>query len=130
MNILCLTGNIGKDAEIRYTPSGDPVCSFNFAFTSGFGEKKVTSWLNANVWGKRAETLYPMLLKGDRVGLVGELTNRPYIAKDGTKNYNLEMRVSDVTLLSAKSDTYTLPANATPSVATNDFEEFKDDIPF
>lgn len=130
MNILCLTGNIGKDAEIRYTPSGDPVCSFNLAFTSGFGEKKVTSWLNANVWGKRAETLYPMLLKGDRVGLVGELTNRPYKAKDGTEKYSLEMRVSDVTLLSAKSDTFTLPATATPSVTTNDLTDFEDSIPF
>jgi len=128
MNNLSATGGIGKDAELRYTPSGDAICSFSFALSSGFGDKKVTTWLNCNVWGSRAETLAPMLLKGTTVGIVGELTNRPYKAKDGTEKFSLEVRVSDLTLLKSKSDTSTSTSNnnasSTPKNApVADYEE-------
>jgi len=109
MNSLNASGGIGKDAELRYTPNQDAVCSFSLALSSGFGDKKVTTWLNCNVWGKRAETLAPMLLKGTTVGIVGELTNRPYKAKDGTEKFSLEVRVNDLTLYGKKGDTNTLP---------------------
>ena len=111
MNNLSATGGIGKDAELRYTPNQDAVCSFSLALSSGFGDKKVTTWLNCNVWGSRAETLAPMLLKGTTVGIVGELTNRPYKAKDGTEKFSLEVRVSDLTLLKSKGDTSTSTSN-------------------
>ena len=128
MNNLSATGNIGKDAELRYTPSGDAICSFGFALTSGFGDKQITSWLNANLWGKRAETLAPMLLKGTKVGIQGELTNRPYKAKDGTEKFSLEVRVNDLTLLKSKGDTSTSTSNnnasSTPKNApVADYEE-------
>ena len=45
-----------------------------------------------------------MLLKGTRIGITGELTNRPYTDKQGIEKYSLELRVSDVTLLGSKSD--------------------------
>lgn len=136
MNIFAVTGNLGKDAELRYTPSNDPVCSFNFAFTSGFGEKQVTNWLNASVWGKRAVNLAPMLTKGAKVGLVGELTNRPYKTKDGQERFSLELRVGDLTLLSPKNDTNPLASeNNAPDAFREtmdgfDGDDFKDDIPF
>ena len=110
MNNLSATGGIGADAALRYTPGGDPVCSFSFALSSGFGDKKLTTWLNANLWGSRAETLAPMLLKGTKVGIVGELTNRPYKDKNGNEKFSLEVRVSDLTLLGSKADTST-PSN-------------------
>jgi single-strand DNA-binding protein len=102
MNVLNAIGNISKDAELRYTPNGDAICSFNFALNSGYGDKQVTTWLNCSLWGKRAETLAPMLLKGNKVGITGELTNRPYQAKDGTEKHSLDVRLSDVTLLGGK----------------------------
>lgn len=105
MNTLNAIGNLGKDADIRYTPNGDAVAQFSFALTSGYGDKQITSWLNCNIWGKRAETLAPMLLKGTKIGITGELTNRPYKAKDGTEKYSLEVRINDVTLLGAKQST-------------------------
>ena len=111
MNNLSATGGIGADAALRYTPGGDPVCSFSFALSSGFGDKKLTTWLNANLWGARAETLAPMLLKGTTIGIVGELTNRPYKAKDGTEKFSLEVRVNDLTLLGKKGDTSTSASN-------------------
>lgn len=136
MNVFAVTGNLGKDAELRFTPGGDPVCSFNFAFTSGFGEKQKTSWLTATVWGKRAETLAPMLPKGSKVGLVGELTNVPFKDKNGNEKFNLELRVGDLTLLNPKPSTNPTSSenNATPAhnddMGGNDFTEFEDDIPF
>ena len=134
MNNLSATGGIGKDAELRYTPNQDPVCSFSFALSSGFGDKKVTTWLNANIWGSRAETLAPMLLKGTTVGIVGELTNRPYKAKDGTEKFSLEVRVNDLTLLGKKSDTSTSPSNnnAPQALKTASNADYEDDsaLPF
>ena len=137
MNSLNASGGIGKDAELRYTPNQDAVCSFSLALSSGFGDKKVTTWLNCNVWGKRAETLAPMLLKGTTVGIVGELTNRPYKAKDGTEKFSLEVRVNDLTLYGKKGDTNTSPSEynvpktlktASMSTPVEDIEI--DDIPF
>lgn len=129
MNNLSGIGNVGKDAEVRFTKNGDAIGSFSFALSSGYGEKAVTTWVNAVIFGKRAETLAPMLLKGTRVGITGELTNRPYTAKDGTQKYSLEVRVSDLTLLGSKGDSNTSKENnnapqAQPSV------DFEDAIPF
>jgi len=128
MNNLSATGNISRDAELRFTPNQDAVCSFSFALSSGFGNKKVTTWLNCNVWGSRAETLAPMLLKGTTIGIVGELTNRPYKAKDGTEKFSLEVRVNDLTLLKSKGDKSTSTSNnnasSTPKNApVADYEE-------
>jgi single-stranded DNA-binding protein len=62
-----------------------------------------------------------MLLKGNKVGITGELTNRPYQAKDGTEKYSLDVRLSDVTLLGGK-----------PQQASNATQQFdnSDQIPF
>ena len=132
MNVLNAIGNVGKDADIRYTAGDKPqaIAQFSFALQSGYGEKKVTTWINCNVWGDRAKTLAPMLTKGTRIGITGELTNRPYTDKQGVEKYSLELRVSDVTLLGAKGDTSTPPAKNNASDAPKDSMEFEDDIPF
>lgn len=126
MNNLNAIGNVGKDAELKYTAKGDPICNFSFALTSGYGEKQVTTWVNCALFGKRAETLAPMLLKGTKIGIEGQLTNRPYTSKDGTEKLSLELRVNDVTLLGSKSDA---PVQKQPSAAMTD-DEFDSNIPF
>lgn len=131
MNVLNAIGGIGKDAEVRFTQGGDAICQFSFALTSGYGDKQVTTWLNCNLWGSRAKTLAPMLLKGTRVGITGELTNRPYTDKSGNEKYSLEVRVSDVTLL-GKKDASTGSAqrqDSKPNEQNNGFDDF-DDAPF
>lgn len=125
MNVLNGIGNVGRDAEMRYTPNNEPVCSFNFALTSGYGDKQITTWLNCTVWGKRAETLAPMLIKGTKIGVTGELANRPYKAKDGTEKYSLELRVSDVTLLGKPHQG--VAGNKKPD--SNSDADFDDDLP-
>ena len=127
MNNLSAIGNISRDAEIRYMANGDPIASFSFALNSGYGDKQITTWLNCSLFGKRAEKLAPMLLKGAKIGISGELTNRPFTSNDGTKGHSLDVRVNDVTLLGIKTEPVEKAAQAN---APADFSDFSDDIPF
>ena len=104
MNNLNATGRIGQDAKLSYTANKDAILNFSLPLTAGYGDKATTTWLNCNLWGKRAEILAPMLLKGTQIGITGEISQRSYKAKDGTEKTSLECRVSDVTLLGSKSD--------------------------
>jgi single-strand DNA-binding protein len=137
MNLLAATGNIGKDAELRFTaetptkPNGEAVAQFSFALTSGYGDKAVTTWLNCSLWGKRAETLAPMLLKGTQIAITGELTNRSYADKSGVNKFSLELRVNDITLLGKKqSDTNAPKQNNSVPYAQSKVEDIDSDIPF
>lgn len=126
MNSLNAIGNVGKDSELRYTSAGDAVCSFSFPLTAGYGDKATTMWLHCNVWGKRAETLAPMLLKGTKIGITGEISARTYKAKDGTEKSVTECRVSDVTLLGGKSEA----GAAKPAKVADPMDNVESDIPF
>ena len=128
MNNLNAIGNVGKDAEVKYLSSGDAVANFSFALTSGYGEKQQTTWLNCSLFGKRAETLAPMLLKGTKIGITGELTNREYLS-NGEKRYSLECRLNDVTLL-GKKDESAKPTEKPKQDIGKDPMEFESDIPF
>jgi single-strand DNA-binding protein len=87
--------------------------------TSGYGDKAVTTWLNCSLWGKRAETLAPMLLKGTQIAITGELTNRSYADKSGVNKFSLELRVNDITLLGKKQSEPSAPREHQNLMATN-----------
>lgn len=129
MNDFNAIGGIGKNAELKFTANGDAICNFSLAVTSGYGDKAITTWLNCSIFGKRAETLAPMLLKGNKVGVTGEITNRPYKAKDGAQKYDLSLRVSDLTLLGSKVDSSASKENNNASQAQPSVD-FEDAIPF
>lgn len=128
MNLLTAIGRIGKDAELKYTAKGDAICNFSLVVNSGFGDKQIGTWWRCAIFGKRAETLAPMLLKGLQVGVSGEPTNTPYTAKDGAEKYSLDLRVNDVTLLGNKGDASARPAQTSQPQAQD--AEFDDQIPF
>ena len=123
MNVLNAIGNISADADVRFLANGDPLLSFNFALNSGFGEKQVTTWLRCTLFGKRAETLAPMLLKGTKIGITGEITNRKWVDKEGVERYSLECNVRDITLLGKPTGN-----EGAKNVKPND--AFEDDVPF
>lgn len=100
MNSWAISGNLGRDAESRFTPSGDAVTSFSVAVKAGFGEKATTTWVNCTMWGKRGEAIAQYLKKGTLVGVVGEASLREWEDKEGQKRTVLEVRVNDLTLLS------------------------------
>ena len=99
MKNITIGGNIGKSAELRSTQGGDKVAGFSVAVDDGFGDKKRTLWFDVSIWGKRAEVLAPMLVKGGKVCVTGDLSTREH---DG-KTY-LTVRASEITLMSARQD--------------------------
>jgi single-strand DNA-binding protein len=134
MNVFCFTGNLGNQAEQRFTQGGDSVVNFNVAVKAGFGDKAITTWVRCNLWGKRGESVLPYLNKGQLVGITGELANREYQDKDGQKRTSLEVRVNELTLLGAKpesnrhDDNYEqAPAKDNPKPS---FDDLGSDIPF
>jgi len=132
MNNWSFTGNVGRDAETRFTQGGDAIVSFTVAVKSGFGEKAETTWARCNFWGKRGEAVAPYLVKGAQVGVTGELTLKAWTNKEGVKQQNIEVRVSDLTLLGkreASSEEPAKPTRAKPA-PKSDFSDMDEDIPF
>lgn len=99
MKNITIAGNIGKDAELRSTGGGDKVAGFTVAVDDGFGDKKRTLWFDVSIWGKRAEALAPMLTKGGKVCVTGDLSTREHEGKT-----YLTVRAAEVTLMSPRQD--------------------------
>lgn len=85
MNNITVTGNIGKDIELRYTPSQMAIAEFSLASTTGKDDKKKTTWFTVKVFGATAEHLCNTAAKGDRVIVVGRQETDEYTKKDGSK---------------------------------------------
>jgi single-strand DNA-binding protein len=73
MQIITISGNLGRDAELRSTQNGDKVLSFSVGVRQGFDRDTKSEWFRCLVWGKRAESISQYLLKGVRVSVVGTL---------------------------------------------------------
>jgi single-strand DNA-binding protein len=113
---IILAGNLGRDPEMRYTPSGQPVTSFSVAvndnYTSNSGEKvQRTIWFRITAWGKQAELCNNYLKKGQKVLVEGRLvvdpnTGGPRIwqRQDGSSAASFEVSAQAVRFLSAKGE--------------------------
>ena len=132
MNAWQFTGNIGKDAESRFLPNGDPVVSFSVGVKSGYGEKATTTWARCAMFGQRAESVSSYLTKGQLVGISGEVTLREWNDKEGQKRSSLEVRVNDLTLLGKKDGQQAAqPRQQAPAPQqSGGFSDMDDDIPF
>lgn len=96
-----MVGRLGKDAEVKFTKAGDPVCSFSIACDSGFGDNKRTLWVDCSLWGERGKKLAEYLLKGNQIAVAGDLSVRAWKSdRDGEAHANLQLNVDKVTLLS------------------------------
>lgn len=114
MNSITVAGSLGKDAEIRYLPNGDPVASFSVADSQG--REKPTIWWNCSIFGKRAEARAPYLVKGQAVTVVGSVTEREWTDKDGNKRKSMDVRVNEVALRGGKREA-SAPAARAPAPA-------------
>jgi single-strand DNA-binding protein len=105
VNKVILIGNLGKDPELRYTPSGQPVASFSLATTERWTDKNGqrqdrTEWHNIVVWGKLAELTNQYLKKGRSAYVEGRITSRSWDDKDGNKKYRTEIVANQIQFLS------------------------------
>lgn len=99
MNLFTFTGNLGKDAEVKYTPSGSAICEFSVAVKSGYGDKVKTNWVRCALFGKRAEGgLPPYLVKGTQVAVSGELELQEWENQNG-KGAALSVKVNEIDLI-------------------------------
>lgn len=104
MNSITFDGRLAADAELRYTPSGEPVLSFRVASDIGFGERKSTNWFSCQVWGKRGESLKNYLAKGQQVTVYGQLTLREWQDKEGNKRLSPDVRVNELSLQGGRNE--------------------------
>ncbi len=105
VNKVILVGNLGRDAELRYTPGGAPVATLNLATTEVWNDKasgqkqEKTEWHRIVLWGKSAESLSEYLTKGKQIYVEGRLQTRKWQDKDGHDKYSTEIRSDKIVLL-------------------------------
>ncbi|MYI74626.1 MAG: single-stranded DNA-binding protein [Acidobacteria bacterium] len=108
VNKVILVGNLGRDAEVRYTQGGTAVATLNMATTEVWNDKasgqrqERTEWHRVVVWGKQAETLQEYLLRGRQIYVEGRLQTRQWDDRDGNKRYTTEVRSDRIVLLSGR----------------------------
>jgi single-strand DNA-binding protein len=129
---------IGRDAEVRHTSNGDSVCGLSLAFDRRVKGEKVTDWVDASLWGKRAEALQPFLKKGGLVAVtLDEIHIEVYQSNNG-QGHKLAARVIDIELAgggqaapSQQSQPYDREAARNRQAAVSRGEAVEDqDIPF
>jgi single-strand DNA-binding protein len=136
VNKAILIGNLGKDPEIRYTPSGQAVASFPIATTEKWRDKdgqtqERTDWHNLVLWGRQAELAKEYLKKGRSVYVEGRIQTRSYDDKEGVKKWVTEIVVQRMQFLGGKPDgsggrdSSAPPPDEPPDIASDD-----DDLPF
>ena len=132
MNLAILTGNLGRDPEIRQH-GGDNILNFAIGVATGTKDKPETMWVDCALWGKRATSLQPYLFKGSRVTVSGPLKLEEYTAKDGTPKTRLRLSVDQLDLPPKAGDqSSTAPAQPRQSAAApaGGPADMDDDIPF
>jgi single-strand DNA-binding protein len=153
VNKVILIGNLGRDPEIRYLPSGDALANLRIATTEAWkdksGEKQeATEWHTVVFFGRQAEICGEYLKKGSSVYVEGSLRTRKWQDKDGQDRYSTEIRGDRMQMLGgrgsggdapfdkaqdrpfeAQGKTANRPASAA-SAGGGPFEDMEDDIPF
>ena len=101
MNNITLVGNLTRDSEKRFLPSGEAIVSFGVADNQGRdaqGNDKPPIYWNCSFFGKRGEAVQPYLTKGQAVTVIGSITEREWVDKEGGQRKTMDIRVSDLAL--------------------------------
>ena len=152
VNKVILVGNLGRDPEVRYMPSGDAVANITIATTETWkdkaGEKQEqTEWHRVAMFGKTAEIAGEYLKKGSQVYIEGRLQTRKWTDKEGQERYTTEIRADRMQMLGsrsggsdrmpppddeapARSSSSAAPKKAAPAGKGGNFDDLEDDIPF
>ncbi len=134
---IIIVGNVGRDPEMRYTPSGQAVTSFSVATSRQYNNQqgqqvKETIWFRISAWGKQAEVVSQYLKKGSKVLVEGRLNADPntggprtFQRQDGTTGTSFEVTAQTVRFLSSKGETGAPGGEEAPEAGAGDTE-----IPF
>jgi single-strand DNA-binding protein len=110
LNKVMIIGNLGRDPEMRYTPSGRPVTTFSVATSRSWntseGEKHVeTEWFNVVAWSNLAEICKQYLIKGQQVYIEGRLQTRHWDDQEGNKHTSVEIVANEMIILGERRET-------------------------
>ena len=158
VNKVILVGNLGRDPEVRYLPSGDPVANITIATSSKYKSKtgemvEETEWHRVTFFGKLAEIVGQYLKKGRSVYVEGRIKTRKYTDKDGVEKYATDIIANEMQMLGsregmgepsgddegggysrpaapARPAPASRPAAAAPAKPSSGFDDMDDDIPF
>ncbi len=143
LNKVMIIGNLGKDPEVRYIPSGTAVCNVSIATSESWKDKQSgedkerTEWHNVALFGRLAEVAGEFLRKGSKVYVEGKLQTRKWQDKQGVDRYTTEIHASDMQMLDGKREG--APAHDGKAAAAGDTagareptvpDSMDDDIPF
>ena len=151
LNHCTFIGNLGRDPELRYTPSGQAVANFSIACNESWKDKETgekqerTEWIRLQAWGRLAEIAGEYLKKGAQVYVAGRMQTRKY-EKDGEEKYITEVVMTELKMLGSREGGggyqpkdedappearrgNARPSNQPQSAAGNDMP-FDDEIPF
>lgn len=109
LNKVQIIGHLGRDPEMRYTPSGRPVTTFTVAVSRSWntvdGERhNETEWFNVVAWGNLAEICKQYLTKGQQVYIEGRLQTRRWDDKEGVKHTSVEVVANEMMMLGERRD--------------------------
>ena len=147
VNKVILVGNLGRDPEVRYAPSGDAVCMLNLATTDKWKDKntgearEATEWHRIVFYGKPAEIIAQYTAKGSPLYVEGALTTRKWQDKEGRDRYTTEIKGREFQFLGGREGAERAPASqsapqtrAAPGNGAGRnpsfFDDVEDDIPF
>ncbi|MCD6289582.1 MAG: single-stranded DNA-binding protein [Anaerolineae bacterium] len=131
-----IVGHLGQDPELRYTPSGQSVCSFRVAtnrrWTDRDGNRQErTTWFRVTAWGKLAELCSQYLSKGRMVLVEGDIDASAWIGQDGQPRASLELTARNVRFLGGRGDVGLSTVEAAPAAGSEESTPIdEDEIPF
>lgn len=145
INKVILIGNLGRDPEVKYMPSGDAMANLAVATSESWKDKNTgervekTEWHRVVLFKRLAEIAGEYLRKGSKVYIEGRLQTRKWQGQDGADRYTTEIVGNELQMLDSRgggADNYSAPpaqqasASSAPSMAPAGMDDFDDDIPF
>jgi len=104
MNTLHIIGNVGSDPDMRTTPKGIPVTTFNVGVNEKRGDNETTTWFRVTTWSKLAETCNRYVTKGMKIAVIGSVSANAFTRKDGSVACSLEVNAREVEFLGGKRE--------------------------
>ena len=136
LNKVMIIGHLGRDPEMRYTPSGRPVTTFSVAVSRSWntvdGERHTeTEWFNVVAWGNLAEICKQYLYKGQQVYIEGRLQTRRWDDKEGQKHTSVELVANEMMMLGERRDSSHQPPESDSESQQNETDaDAEDEFPF
>jgi single-strand DNA-binding protein len=134
LNKVMIIGHLGRDPEVRYTPSGRPVTTFTVATSRSWntvdGERhSETEWFNIVAWGNLAEICKQYLIKGQQVYIEGRLQTRRWDDKEGNKHSSVEVVANEMMMLGDRKEagagnSHAADTSELPEMPSTDEDEF------